>query len=203
MALTDQQIVEAVSAALDTSVELANSTDGWKQEKEKDGAVIKSKKNAEGRKVWLCEAAVAVPAATLWAKLQDTGSLTSWNSTLTESRVIKTVEDVKISYQVTTEGGAGVVSARDFVYGSKCVVKPGGVHIMGGRSVDLAEEPEVSGKVRAIHGPGCQIVKEEGDGCRFTWLMDCDYRGMIPSSVVELAMPTAQLQMIECIRALA
>ena len=29
---------------------------------------------------------------------------------------------------------------------------------------------------------------------RFTWLMDCDYRGMIPSSVVELAIPTAQLQ---------
>ena len=29
---------------------------------------------------------------------------------------------------------------------------------------------------------------------RYTWLMDCDYRGMIPGSVMELAMPHAQLQ---------
>ena len=39
--------------------------------------------------------------------------------------------------------------------------------------------------------------------CEFIWLMDCDYRGMIPTSIIEIAMPLAQLQMIECINKLA
>ena len=79
---------------------------------------------------------------------------------------------------------------------------------------------QVSKVVRAVHGPGLQMVEEDGEGCRcytsphlspvtchlspvtchpshhprYTWLMDCDYRGMIPGSVMELAMPHAQLQ---------
>jgi len=55
MAESDQQIVDKVKAALDTAVGILNDKDGWKVEKEKDGATIKSKKNAEGRKVWMCE----------------------------------------------------------------------------------------------------------------------------------------------------
>merc|ERR1712071_583317 len=107
MAQTDQQVVEVVSAALETALALVEDKEGWKQEKEKDGTVIKSKKNAEGRKVWLCEATCNVSAAVLWGKIQDTGSLTSWNTTLTESRVIRELGDgIKLSYQVTTEGGA-------------------------------------------------------------------------------------------------
>merc|ERR1712098_138139 len=182
MAESDQQIVDKVKAALDTAIGILNDKDGWKVEKEKDGATIKSKKNAEGRKVWMCEVVTPVAASKLWEKLQDTDSIASWNTTLTESRVLRHIGDVKLSYQMTAEGGAGLVSARDFVYGGKS---------------------EVSGRVRAMHGPGCQTVQAEGDGCRFTWLMDCDYRGLIPGSVVELAMPAAQLQMVECIMGLA
>ena len=39
--------------------------------------------------------------------------------------------------------------------------------------------------------------------CKFVWLMDCDYKGMIPGSVVDIVMPSAQLQMIDCINKLA
>merc|ERR1711971_1095282 len=202
MAESDQQIVDKVKAALDTAIGILNDKDGWKVEKEKDGATIKSKKNAEGRKVWMCEVVTPVPATKLWEKLQDTDSIASWNTTLTESRVLRHIGDVKLSYQMTAEGGAGLVSARDFVYGCKTEVRDS-LHIMAGCSVTLADQPEVSGRVRAMHGPGCQTVQAEGDGCRFTWLMDCDYRGLIPGSVVELAMPAAQLQMVECIMGLA
>ena len=73
-----------VSAALETALALVEDKEGWKQEKEKDGAVIKSKKNAEGRKVketredrmtmdvqvWMCEASCNVSAAVLWGKIQ-------------------------------------------------------------------------------------------------------------------------------------
>ena len=60
--------------------------------------------------------------------------------------------------------------------------------------------------MRTVHGPGCQIVQPvvgEPGKSKFIWLMDCDYKGMIPSSIIEIAMPSAQLQMIECIKKLA
>merc|ERR1712060_446137 len=141
MAESDQQIVDKGRAALDTAIGILNDKDGWKMEKEKDGATIKSKKNAEGRKVWMCEVVTPVPASKLWEKLQDTDSIASWNTTLTESRVLRHIGDVKLSYQMTAEGGAGLV------YASKSEVQDG-LHIMAGCSVNLADQPEVSGRVR-------------------------------------------------------
>jgi len=207
MALTDDQVVSAVSAALEEAIIIAEEEDDWKVEKEKDGAVVKSKKNKEGRKVWLCVAEVPLPLKTLWEKLEDTAGITKWNSTLTEARVAKNCGDgVKVSYSVTTEGGGGIVSARDFVYGIKSLIRPDGVHVMGGMSVEIAEVPEKKEYVRAWHGPSCQIlqpIEGEANKCKFVWLMDCDYKGMILSSIVELAMPVAQLQMVDCIKKLA
>eukprot|EP00092_Neocalanus_flemingeri_P008832 GFUD01009506.1.p1 GENE.GFUD01009506.1~~GFUD01009506.1.p1 ORF type:complete len:208 (-),score=79.00 GFUD01009506.1:121-744(-) len=206
MSQTDEQIVEMVSAALEYAMELASEEDGWKMEKEQENATVKIKKNKEDRKVWLCTATVNIAPKDLWDKLLDTDNLTAWNTTLTESKTIKTLDgDVKVSYQVTSEGGGGVVSARDFVYGSKILVKDG-IFAIGGMSVEVSEQPEKKGCVRAVHGPGCQIVKPvEGEAgkSKFIWLMDCDYKGMIPSSIIEIAMPSAQLQMIDCISKLA
>ena len=59
---------------------------------------------------------------------------------------------------------------------------------------------------RAWNGPGAQIIKPipgEPDACQFVWLMDCEYKGWIPASVLELAMPVAQLQFVDCVRKLA
>jgi len=206
MSQTDQQVIQLVTTALETALALAQEEAGWKVEKEQDGATVKSKKNGDGRKVWLCTAMVDLPVQKLWAKLQDTDNLTSWNTTLTQSRTLKTLPGgVKVTYQVTTEGGGGVVSARDFVYGSTAVAR-GDMMAIGGLSVNVAEDPTGTGCVRAVHGPGCQLVRPVPGNpgqCRFDWLMDCDYKGMIPSSIVEIAMPSAQLQMVECIKKLA
>ena len=51
MSQTDEQIVELVSAALESSMELANEEDGWKVEKEQGEATVKSKKNKDGKKL--------------------------------------------------------------------------------------------------------------------------------------------------------
>ena len=193
---SDQEIIDSVSAALDTAMELAAEEEGWEVSKEQEGAVVKTKKNKEGRRVWLCSATVNVSAGVLWEKLSDTDNLTSWNNTLTTSKIIKSLSpDVKVTYQITSEGGGGVVSARDFVYGCKTLIKDK-KKMIGGLSVTLEDQPEVGGVVRASHGPGLLIVEDigEADRCKFVWLMDCDYRGMIPTSIIEIAMPNAQLQ---------
>ena len=87
----------------------------------------------------------------------------SWNSTVTQSKVVRKIsDDVKVTYQVTSEGGGGVVSARDFVYGAKTLVV-GNKRVVGGLSVVLDDTPDVKGIVRAAHGPGCQMVIDTGD----------------------------------------
>ena len=205
MSQTDEQIVELVSAALESATEILEEEDGWKVEKEQGEATVKSKKK-DGKKIWLCTALVDIAPKALWSKMLDTDNLTSWNTTLTESKIIKTLDGgVKVSYQVTAEGGGGIVSARDFVYGFKTSEKDG-EFTMGGMSVEVAEKPEVKGKVRAVHGPGCQSVRAvpgEPGKSKFLWLMDCDYKGMVPNSIIEIAMPSAQLQMIDCIKKIA
>ena len=36
--------------------------------------------------------------------------------------------------------------------------------------------------------------------CEFIWLMDCDFKGSLPGSIVEIAMPMAQFTFATCIR---
>ena len=67
----------------------------------------------------MCEATVNVAPSVLEAKLLDIDNLTKWNSTLTESRIVKRLsKNVMITHKVTAEGAGGLVSARDFVYGA-------------------------------------------------------------------------------------
>merc|ERR1719350_968394 len=93
MAQTEEQIVEIVSTALDYAIELSEEEEGWKVEKEDGNATVKVKKNKEDRKVWLCTAIVDVDPKLLWEKLLDTDNLTSWNTTLTQSKTIKKLLD--------------------------------------------------------------------------------------------------------------
>ena len=185
-------------------MELADDSD-WAAEKEEGEMVIKSRISKQGRKLWLCQAKVNVAPDVLEKKLLDIDNLTSWNSTLTESRLIKNLrKDVFIAYQVTAEGGLGVVSARDFVYGAK-TARRGQRFVVGGLSVETDELPE-GGRVRAVHGPSCQVISPvpgQPRASHYTWLMDCDYRGMMPSSILNIAMPIAQTKMVESINSLS
>ena len=82
----------------------------------------------------------------------------------------------------------------------------GDAFIQAGYSVKYPDAPKDSKIVRAWNGPGGQMVKPisgEANKCELYWLMDCEYNGMIPSSVLSLAMPLAQLQFVECVRSLA
>ena len=68
--MTNDQITEAVDAALKCAIELAEEEDGWKVEKEQGEATVKTKKNKDGRKVWLCTATVNVSPKLLFDKMK-------------------------------------------------------------------------------------------------------------------------------------
>ena len=91
--------------------------------------------------------------------------------------IFSTIFIFSINFQVTSDGGGGMVSARDFVYVSKKAYK-GQVFVMGGRSVEFKEAPSSSKIVRAVNGAGCQMVSptEDPNVVELLWLMDCDYK---------------------------
>ena len=100
--------------------------DGWTVEKQEGEVIIKSKVGEHGRKIWLLAATVNITPEILETRLMDIDNLAKWNTTLTESRRIKTLSrDCFITHKVTAEGAGGLVSARDFVYGAKHVRRHG------------------------------------------------------------------------------
>jgi len=203
---TDTEYLEIAENAWQEAIEIARSTDGWKEEKsdKKTGDLVESKKNAKGKKIYRCKAKINMPAVLLVESLSATDKTTEWNNTLSEARVLKKLSDtVAISYQVTADGGGGLVSARDFIYVSKTGYE-GEIFVMGGCSVDYKDGPSSSKIVRAVNGPGCQMVTplSEENMCDLVWLMDCDYKGWMPQSVLDIAMPIAQTGFIESVRKL-
>ena len=125
---------------------------------------------------------------------EDTADITKWNTTLSKHQVLKTMDNAKISYQMTQPAGpAGVISARDFIMIYKSE-KRGKTWMQGGVSVDYADGPKSpSNVVRAWNNPGGQVVKPDPNGdenkCEFMWLMNIEFKGMLPSSITEMAMP--------------
>merc|ERR1712045_100902 len=163
--------------------------EAWKEEKndKNTGDVVESRKNSAGRKIYRCKAKIEMPAKLLIEAISNTDKVCEWNATLTEARVLKTInKDCVISYQVTSEGGGGMVSARDFVYVSKKGYD-GREFVMGGMSVEYKDAPAQGKIVRAHNGPGCQMVIPTSDSqvCDFLWLMDCDYKGWMPQSILD------------------
>merc|ERR1712215_637285 len=147
---TDHQYVMLADKAWHEALEIAKSKEGWKVEKDDKemGDLIESCRNSAGRKIYRCKATINIPPKLLIAALTNTDKVTTWNHTLTEARTLKKISDtVAISYQVTSDGGGGLVSARDFIHVSMQGYD-GRSFVMGGCSVDY----------RASHGPGCQIV---------------------------------------------
>merc|ERR1711990_245287 len=206
--MAEAEYIKQASEAWEEAIKIAESTTGWKEEKndKKTGDIVESRKNEKGKKIYRCKAVVAAPPALLIAAMRDTDKVTDWNKTLLESKMLKKInDDFSITYQVTSDGGGGMVSSRDFVYCAKVGFK-GDVFVMGGCSVDYKDAPSSSKIVRAFNGPGCQMISPvaaDPNSSTFIWLMDLDYKGWMPQSVLDIAMPIAQTQFIDCLKKLA
>ena len=100
--VSDAEYLKMAEEAYRESINIAKS-DGWNVEKEDkaNNVVVEMKKNKKGRKIYRCTAKIPMPARLLVENIVDTDRVTSWNTTLTEARVLKKISDtVAISYQV-------------------------------------------------------------------------------------------------------
>ena len=116
-----EELVNTVNRAAEEAYEIILSTDGWKEVKSNEhGDTVVSKKSKSGRMIYRLHFVVDVAPDKLIPALQDISKITEWNKTLSTSEIVLEVNDaVAISYQITAEGGGGVVSARDFILISK------------------------------------------------------------------------------------
>jgi len=208
---TNAEYIKEIDEAYELALEIVKS-DGWKKEKhDKDtDTLVEVKKNESGRKIYRGKAKIKMAPKAMTEAMKNTDTVKEWNTTLQESKVLLKLDDKhQITYQVTTDSGGGLVSSRDFVYGSKFDFMSGDtgdIFVMGGKSVDYPEAPKVSKIVRAINGAGCQMVipvADDENECEVIWLMDCDFKGWMPVSVLDVAMPIAQTQFFDSLRKLA
>ena len=116
-----QAIQDTAHNAFEEAYSLLISEGDWKEVKKTEkGDVVVTKKNSSGRPIYRVKAVIDVAPEKLIAEMKAISKQTQWNKTLTKLDVLSEVsEDVMVTYQVTTEGGAGLVSARDFVLAIK------------------------------------------------------------------------------------
>ena len=116
--MADQQYLQDTAYnAFEDAYNLIITEEEWKEVKTNQlGDTVVARKNKSGKNIYRIKAVIDVAPATLINSLKDIKHQTSWNKTLTKLDVLAEVsDDVKVTYQVTTEGGGGIVSARDFV----------------------------------------------------------------------------------------
>ena len=116
--MADQQCLQdTANNAFEDAYNLIITGEEWKEVKTNElGDTVVTRKNKSGKNIYRIKAVIDVAPATLINSLKDIKHQTSWNKTLTKLDVLAEVSnDVKVTYQVTTEGGGGIVSARDFV----------------------------------------------------------------------------------------
>ncbi|XP_071442814.1 steroidogenic acute regulatory protein-like isoform X2 [Hetaerina americana] len=199
--------------ALRDAWRLVNS-DGWRLEKkgsdDKEGGDALDEvcsmhlSSPKGKKIYRLKGRVELPPKFLLNELFfRIDNVPNWNPTLIESYRIQAVDDhTDISYQVTAEGGGGIVSSRDFVNLRHWDVVEGS-YVSAGLSITHPDKPPQKKYVRGENGPGCWAMSPipgEPGSCTFQWLLDTNLKGWLTQYVVDGALTVAMFDYIRHIR---
>ena len=195
----EEQYFNIIEETFKKAVHVARSETGWKIEKEDQDVRVEVKETSEGKLIYRCSTKIPMSAKTLVNTISDAVRVLPRNSSSQEVRVLrKQSENVAISYKITTDSVGGNVCARDFLFLSQ-EGDEGEQFIMGGWGSVEHENPlmssEISLSVINGQGQGWQMVTPcPGDdaSCIFIWLMDCEYKGMMLQSILDIALPFTQ-----------
>ncbi|XP_071558955.1 steroidogenic acute regulatory protein-like [Temnothorax nylanderi] len=128
---------------------------------------------------------------------------TSWNELVTESIKLQTIdENTDIVYQATSPFGGGLITARDFVilrHRKKC----DNYYITAGVSVHTASVKVRPNMIRGENGISCFATEElpdEANKCRFTWILNTDFKGWIPKTVVDTSLSLGLINFMTYLR---
>ncbi|XP_026207540.1 steroidogenic acute regulatory protein, mitochondrial [Anabas testudineus] len=191
--------------ALRKALSMLEDKVGWKVEiTESNGDVICSKMMPGAKKVFRLEAVLEASMEELYDLLfVRVEEMHEWNPSIQNIKVLKRVgPETIVTHEVSAETAGNLIGQRDFLSvrhscKQKCRI------YLGGAAVHLESFPPQPGYVRAEDGPTCIIIQaldEDPRKSRFTWLLNMDAKGWLPKSVVNQALPRAQLDFARHLR---
>ncbi|XP_072524013.1 steroidogenic acute regulatory protein, mitochondrial [Salminus brasiliensis] len=184
--------------ALQRALEIAWDADGWSMEtNEESGDAIYSKVLHGNRKVFRLEAELEASPEELYdvlfAKVEE---MHQWNPNIKQIKILKHIgKETMVTHEVSAETVGNLIGQRDFL-SVRHSLKTEECIYLGGAATHLEAFPPQPGFVRAEDGPTCIIIQPSPDctgKSRFTWLLNMDVKGWIPKSLVNQALPRAQV----------
>ncbi|KAL0109977.1 hypothetical protein PUN28_013548 [Cardiocondyla obscurior] len=133
----------------------------------------------------------------------DVEEQTLWNKLVTESMKLQNIdENTDIVYQATSPFGGGLITARDFVI-LRHRKQLGNYYITCGVSVPTASVQVRPNMTRGENGISCFATEELPDDlhkCRFTWILNTNFKGWIPQTVVDRSLSTGLVDFMTYLR---
>ncbi|XP_030630726.1 steroidogenic acute regulatory protein, mitochondrial [Chanos chanos] len=193
--------------SLKTALEIVEDKDGWKIEiSEANGDLIYSKGLPGARKVFRLEAILdATPEELyeiLFVKVEE---MHQWNPNISQIKVLKHVgTETVVTHEISAETAGNLIGQRDFLSVRHSCKRDSCIYL-GGAATQLESLPPQQGFVRAQDGPTCIILqslsdKENSGKTHFTWLLNMDVKGWLPRSIVNQALPRAQVEFTRHLR---
>ncbi|XP_042252859.1 steroidogenic acute regulatory protein [Thunnus maccoyii] len=196
-----QQGQEGMRKALN----ILEEKDGWKIEiTQSNGDVISSKVMPGARKVFRLEAVLEASPDELYnllfVRLEE---MPQWNPSIQHIKVLKHVgPETIVTHEVSSETAGNLIGQRDFLSVRHSSKQKSCIYL-GGATIQLESFPPQAGFVRAEDGPTCIIIKPLDKNSRrshITWLLNMDVKGWLPKSIVNQALPQAQLDFTRHLR---
>ncbi|XP_041671633.1 steroidogenic acute regulatory protein, mitochondrial [Cheilinus undulatus] len=196
-----QQGQEAMKKALS----ILDDKDGWRVEiAESNGDVICSKMVPGVRKVFRLEADLEASVNELYDLLfVRVEEMHLWNPSIQQIKILKQIgPQTMVTHEVSAETAGNLIGQRDFLSIRHSCKQESRVYL-GGAAIQLESFPPQAGYVRAEDGPTCIIIQPLERDTRkshFTWLLNVDVKGWLPTSLVNQALPRAQLDFTKHLR---
>ncbi|XP_054622818.1 steroidogenic acute regulatory protein, mitochondrial [Dunckerocampus dactyliophorus] len=201
-----QLFVRQGREAMNEALGVLEQKDGWKVEvSESNGDVIYSKVIQGSRKVFRLEAVLDANLDELYDILFDrVEEMHQWNPSIQHVKVLKRAgPETMVTHEVSVQAVGNLIGQRDFLSVRHSCKRKSRIYL-GGGAIQLDAFPPLAGFVRAEDGPTCIVIEAMGDGSaqrsRLTWLLNMDVKGWLPKSVVNQALPRAQLDFTKHLR---
>ncbi|XP_075883996.1 steroidogenic acute regulatory protein, mitochondrial [Nelusetta ayraudi] len=203
---SDQQsLVQQGQEAMREALRVLEQKEGWKVETvESDGDVISSKAVAGARRVFRLEAILEAGVEELYDLLfLKVEEMHRWNPSVQQVKVLKHLgPGTIITHEVSAPTAGNLIGQRDFLSVRHSCKHDSSLYLSG-TAIQLESFPPQAGFVRAEDGPTCIIIRPLGEEKRrshLTWLLNMDVKGWLPKSIVNQALPRAQLDFTRHVR---
>ncbi|KAG7324717.1 hypothetical protein KOW79_011033 [Hemibagrus wyckioides] len=196
-----QQGHEALQKALD----ITQNSDGWTTEIiSEDSEVIYSKVVEGNVKVFRLEAELdASPEEIYQVLFVKVEEMSEWNPNISHIRVLKYIgKETMVTHEVSVGKAGNLIGQRDFL-SVRHSLKTERCIYLGGAATHLEAFPPQPGFIRAEDGPTCIIIEPLlscAGKSKLTWLLNMDVKGWLPKSVVNQALPQAQMDFTKYLR---